>query len=49
MGRLFAENKINVPPSPIVDNGDPMPYMLIADEAFQLTNYKVLINETIPR
>lgn len=40
MGQLFANNQIYVPPpSLIVENGDPMPYVLIADEAFPLTNY----------
>lgn len=40
MGQLFADNKLHIPqPSPIVENGDPMPYVLVADEAFQLTNY----------
>ncbi|XP_018403078.1 PREDICTED: putative nuclease HARBI1 [Cyphomyrmex costatus] len=40
MGQLFADDKLNVPlPSLIVENGDPMPYVLVADEAFQLTNY----------
>lgn len=40
MEQLFADNKLHVlPPSPIIENGDPVPYVLVADEAFQLTNY----------
>ncbi|XP_018400695.1 PREDICTED: uncharacterized protein LOC108778099 isoform X1 [Cyphomyrmex costatus] len=40
MGQLFADYKLYLPlPSLIVENGDPMPYVLVADEAFQLTNY----------
>jgi hypothetical protein len=40
MGKLFADDELYVPPpSPIVENGDPMPYVLVADEAFQLNNY----------
>ncbi|XP_018365780.1 PREDICTED: uncharacterized protein LOC108762994 [Trachymyrmex cornetzi] len=40
MGQMFADNELDVPsPSPIIENGDPMPYVLVADEAFQLTHY----------
>ncbi|XP_011881490.1 PREDICTED: putative nuclease HARBI1 [Vollenhovia emeryi] len=40
MGKLFAANAIHVPaPCPIVENGELMPYVLVADEAFQLINY----------
>lgn len=36
----MTDNKIHVPASsPIVENEDPIPYVLVADEAFQLTNY----------
>lgn len=40
MGQLFTANAIHVPPPcPIVENGELMPYVLVADKAFQLTNY----------
>ncbi|XP_018405658.1 PREDICTED: uncharacterized protein LOC108782008 [Cyphomyrmex costatus] len=40
MGRRFRNNEMNVPsPSPIVIDGEPMPYVIVADEAFQLSNF----------
>ncbi|XP_018402805.1 PREDICTED: putative nuclease HARBI1 [Cyphomyrmex costatus] len=53
MGYRFQHNQMYIPsPTPIIEGGEPMSYMLIADEAFQLNNYalrpypgKTLTNE----
>lgn len=41
MGQKFKEGKMNLPKTkPLtVDFGEPLPYVLVGDEAFQLTNY----------
>lgn len=39
MGQAFAEGKIDIPLPNRVTEGSILPYVLIGDEAFQLTNY----------
>lgn len=40
MGCRFRNNEMNVPPpSAIVIDGESMPYVIVADEAFQLSNF----------
>jgi len=39
MGQAFAEGQINIPLSDRVSERFILPYVLVADEAFQLTNY----------
>lgn len=53
MGHRFQRNEMHIPaPVPIITEGKAMPYMLVADEAFQLNNFtlrpypgKTLTNE----
>lgn len=53
MGYRFQHNQMYIPvPTPIIEEGKAMPYMLVADEAFQLNSYtlrpypgKTLTNE----
>lgn len=40
MGQGFRENRLNVPePEPLTVDGPPLPYVLVGDEAFQLSTY----------
>lgn len=40
MGKMFRENRMNVPaPEPLTADGPPVPYVLVGDEAFQLSTY----------
>lgn len=40
VGRKFENNKMNLPPpKKLMIDGNPMPYVLVADEAFQLSHY----------
>lgn len=40
MGLKFASKEMNVPaPEPLSPGGPPLPYVLVGDEAFQLTDY----------
>lgn len=40
MGRKFISNDMNLPdPKQLMADGNPLPYVLVGDEAFQLTNY----------
>lgn len=40
MGQMFNEKKMNLPePKPLTIDGMPLPYVLVGDEAFQLTDY----------
>ncbi|XP_071642980.1 uncharacterized protein [Temnothorax longispinosus] len=40
MGQKFNEKKMNLPkPEPLTVDGMPLPYVLVGDEAFQLTDY----------
>ncbi|XP_018360388.1 PREDICTED: uncharacterized protein LOC108759435 [Trachymyrmex cornetzi] len=39
MGQAFAEDETDIPPPDEVIEGTVLPYVLVADEAFQLTDY----------
>jgi len=40
LGKALENDTLDVPPdTPIEDNGDPMPYVIVADEAFPLKPY----------
>lgn len=40
MGQAFSKNENNLPePAKLTVDGEPLPYVLVGDEAFQLTNY----------
>lgn len=40
IGESFHHKRINLPePEPITSDGQPLPYILVGDEAFQLTDY----------
>jgi len=40
LGKALANGRLDVPPdTPIEENGDPMPYVMVADEAFPLKSY----------
>ncbi|KMQ86369.1 nuclease harbi1-like protein, partial [Lasius niger] len=40
MGKSFHHKRMNLPePEPITSDGQPLPYILVGDEAFQLTDY----------
>ncbi len=40
MGEKFAKNLMNLPnPKQLLVDGNPLPYVLVGDEAFQLSNY----------
>lgn len=39
MGQAFAEGQMNIPLPDRVTEGPILPYVLVGDEAFQLTNY----------
>lgn len=40
IGQSFENKRMNLPePEPITSNRQPLPYVLVGDEAFQLTNY----------
>jgi len=40
LGKALENDTLDVPPdTPIAENGDPMPYVIVADEAFPLKSY----------
>ncbi|XP_008180960.1 protein ALP1-like [Acyrthosiphon pisum] len=40
IGKRLSSNTFNVPkPIPIIENGEPQPYVVVGDEAFPLTTY----------
>lgn len=41
LGKALENVRLDVPPdTPIEENGDPMPYVMVADEAFPLKSYE---------
>lgn len=48
IGHRFQHNQMYVPvPTPIIERGKAMPYMLVADEAFQLNNFTTISRKNI--